>query len=132
VIATNKTDIKKNKYNYILKMENTNNTITSLLITDNNVIVSYDNSNKETIPLNTDSYKKMRDTWLKENPPFISDKFKKNMNNIILASIQNKKKSIQELSEFFKEGNEEEIIKFFNYMRTRDLTEEKAKWIKKV
>nr|QPI16551.1 MAG: hypothetical protein NIOZUU159_00039 [Virus NIOZ-UU159] len=132
VIATNKTDIKKNKYNYILKMENTNNTITSLLITDNNVIVSYDNINKETIPLNTDSYKKMRDTWLKENPPFISDKFKKNMNNIILASIQNKKKSIQELSEFFKEGNEEEIIKFFNYMRTRDLTEEKAKWIKKV
>jgi len=132
VIATNKTDIKKNKYNYILKMENTNNTITSLLITDNNVIVSYDNSNKETIPLNTNSYKKMRDTWLKENPPFISDKFKKNMNNIILASIQNKKKSIQELSEFFKEGNEEEIIKFFNYMRTRDLTEEKAKWTKKV
>jgi len=132
VIATNKTDIKKNKYNYILKMENTNNTITSLLITDNNVIVSYDNSNKETIPLNTNSYKKMRDTWLKENPPFISDKFKKNMNNIILASIQNKQKSIQELSEFFKEGNEEEIIKFFNYMRTRDLTEEKAKWTKKV
>lgn len=132
VITTNKTDIKKNKYNYILKMENTNNTITSLLITDNNVIVSYDNNNKETIPLNTDSYKKMRDTWLKEQPPFISDKFKKNMNNIILASIQNKQKSIQELSEFFKEGNEEEIIKFFNYMRTRDLTEEKAKWTKKV
>jgi len=113
-------------------MENINNTITSVSITDNNVVVSYDNNNQETIPLNIDSYKKMRDTWLKEQPPFISDKYKKNMNNIILTSIQNKQKSIQELSDFFKQGNEEEIMKFFNYMRTRDLTEEKAKWTKKV
>lgn len=113
-------------------MENINNTITSVSITDNNVVVSYDNSNQETIPLNTNSYKKMRDTWLKEQPPFISDKYKKHMNNIILASIQNKQKSMDELSEFFKEGNEEEIMKFFNYIRTRDLTEEKAKWTKKV
>jgi len=113
-------------------MENTNNNITSVSITDNNVVISYDNSNQEFIPLNTDSYKKMRDTWLKDQPPFISDKYKKNMNNIILASIQNKEKSINELSEFFKVGNEEEIIKFFNYMRERDLTTEKAKWTKKV
>ena len=42
-------------------MENTNNTITSVSITDNNVVISYDNNNQETIPLNTDSYKKMRD-----------------------------------------------------------------------
>lgn len=113
-------------------MENTNNTITSVSITDNNVVVLYDNNNQETIPLNTDSYKKMRDTWLKKQPPFISDKYKKNMNNIILASIQNKQKSIQELSDFFKEGNEEEILNFFNYMRNRDLTDEKAKWTKKI
>jgi len=113
-------------------MENINNTITSVSITDNNVVVSYDNNNQEIIPLNTDSYKKMRSTWLIDQPPFISDKFKKHMNNIIFASIQNKKNSIDELSKFFREGNEEEVIKFFNYMRTRDLTDEKAKWKKKV
>jgi len=44
----------------------------------------------------------------------------------------NAQKSIQELADFFKQGNEEEIINFFNYMRSRDLTEEKAKWTKKV
>ena len=52
------------------------------------------------------------------------------MNNIILASIQNKAKSISELKEFFATGNEDKIKEFFNYMRTRDLTEEKAKWKK--
>ena len=65
VIATNKTDIKKNKYNYILKMENTNNTIISVSIADNNIVVSYDNNNKETIPLTRDSYIKMRDSMVK-------------------------------------------------------------------
>jgi len=113
-------------------MENTNNTIVSVSIADNKIVVLYDNNNNETIPLNRDSYKKMRDVWLKEQPPFISDKYKKQMNNIILASIQNKEKSISELSEFFSQENEVDIIKFFNYMRVRDLTEEKSKWTKKV
>ena len=113
-------------------MENTNNTIISVSIANNNIVVSYDNNNNETIPLTRDSYIKMREVWLKKQPPFISDKYKKQMNNIILASIQNKDKSISELSEFFSEGNEENIIKFLNYMRTRDLTEEKSKWTKKV
>tara|TARA_B110000858_G_C17469491_1_gene322128 strand:+ start:30 stop:371 length:342 start_codon:yes stop_codon:yes gene_type:complete len=113
-------------------MENTNNTIVSVSIVDNDIVLSYDNNNKETIPLTRDSYTKMRDVWLKEQPPFISDRYKKQMNNIILASIQNKDKSISELSEFFSEGNEENIIKFINYMRKRDLTEEKSKWTKKV
>lgn len=113
-------------------MENTNNTIVSVSIVDNEIVVSYDNNNKETIPLSRDSYTKMRNVWLIEQPPFISDRYKKQMNNIILASIQNKDKSISELSEFFSQGNEENIIKFFNYMRTRDLTEEKSKWTKKV
>jgi len=113
-------------------MENTNNTIISVSIANNNIVVSYDNNNNETIPLTRDSYIKMREVWLKEQPPFISDRYKKQMNNIILASIQNKDISISELSEFFSEGNEENIIKFLNYMRARDLTEEKSKWTKKV
>ena len=91
-------------------MENTNNTIVSVSIVDNEIVVSYDNNNKETIPLSRDSYTKMRNVWLIEQPPFISDRYKKQMNNIILASIQNKDKSISELSEFFSQGNEENII----------------------
>ena len=54
-------------------MENTNNTIISVSIANNNIVVSYDNNNNETIPLTRDSYIKMREVWLKEQPPFISD-----------------------------------------------------------
>lgn len=111
-------------------MENTENTITSVSVDDNNITVTYDNNNVETIGINVESYKKMKKEWLDEQPPFISDKFKKIMNNIILASIQNKAKSISELKEFFTTGNEDKIKEFLTYMRTRDLTEEKAKWKK--
>tara|TARA_B100000795_G_C22806649_1_gene445393 strand:- start:14917 stop:15255 length:339 start_codon:yes stop_codon:yes gene_type:complete len=111
-------------------MENIENTIVSIEVNDNIISLTYNNDNIETIPINVDSYKKMKLEWLDKQPPFISDKFKTQMNNIILASIQNKEKSIRELKEFFSLGNEEQIKKFFHYMRTRDLTEEKAKWKK--
>lgn len=113
-------------------MEHTNNTIKELSVTDENITITYDNDQNEIIPISIESYKNMRTKWLTDQPPFISDKYKKNMNNIILSSIQNKESSIRELKTFFSQGNEEEIKKFFNYMRTRDLTEEKAKWKKVV
>ena len=53
------------------------------------------------------------------------------MNNIILSVIQNKQSCIAELKSFFTQENIVEVTNFFVYMRNRDLTEEKSKWIKK-
>ena len=68
--------------------------------------------------------------WLVEQPPFISDIYKKNMNNIILSSIHNNQDCVNSLNNFFVDDNKEEVIKFINYMRSRDLTQEKLKWNK--
>lgn len=52
------------------------------------------------------------------------------MNNIILSSIHNNPDCVRALNNFFVDDNKEEVIKFINYMRTRDLTQEKLKWNK--
>lgn len=112
-------------------MENIENSIVSINIVDEQINILYDNDMTETLMINKDTYKKMRDNWLIEQPPFISDKYKKQMNNIILSVIQNKQSCIDELKSFFTQENIVEVTNFFVYMRNRDLTEEKSKWIKK-
>lgn len=112
-------------------MENIENSIVSINIVDEQINILYDNDMTETLMINKDTYKKMRDNWLIDQPPFISDKYKKQMNNIILSVIQNKKSCIAELKSFFTQENIVEVTNFFVYMRNRDLTEEKSKWIKK-
>lgn len=112
-------------------MENIENSIVSINIVDEQINILYDNDMTETLMINKDTYKKMRDNWLIEQPPFISDKYKKQMNNIILSVIQNKQSCIDELKSFFTQKNIVEVTNFFVYMRNRDLTEEKSKWIKK-
>jgi len=109
-------------------MEHINNTISTIQILNTDIHVTYDNDEVEIIQNNLESYIKMRETWLIDQPPFISDKYKMNMNNIILASIQKKQSSINDLKTFFSEGNEEIMKNFFIYMRNRDLTFEKSKW----
>jgi len=112
-------------------MENIENSIVSINIVDEQINILYDNDMTETLMINKDTYKKMRDNWLIDQPPFISDKYKKQMNNIILSVIQNKQSCIDELKSFFTQDNIEEVEKFLVYMRNRDLTEEKSKWVKK-
>ena len=112
-------------------MENIENSIVSINIVDEEINILYDNDMTETLMINKDTYKKMRDNWLIDQPPFISDKYKKQMNNIILSVIQNKQSCIDELKSFFTQDNIEEVEKFLVYMRNRDLTEEKSKWVKK-
>lgn len=112
-------------------MENIENSIVSINIVDEQINILYDNDMTETLMINKDTYKKMRDNWLIDQPPFISDKYKKQMNNIILSVIQNKQSCIDELKSFFTQENIVEVTNFFVYMRNRDLTEEKSKWIKK-
>jgi hypothetical protein len=112
-------------------MENIENSIVSINIVDEEINILYDNDMTETLMINKDTYKKMRDNWLIDQPPFISDKYKKQMNNIILSVIQNKQMCIDELKSFFTQDNIEEVKNFLVYMRNRDLTEEKSKWVKK-
>ena len=112
-------------------MENIENSIVSINIVDEEINILYDNDMTETLMINKDTYKKMRDNWLIDQPPFISDKYKKQMNNIILSVIQNKQMCIDELKSFFTQDNIVEVKNFLVYMRNRDLTEEKSKWVKK-
>ena len=112
-------------------MENIENSIVSINIVDEEINILYDNDMTETLMINKDTYKKMRDNWLIDQPPFISDKYKKQMNNIILSVIQNKQMCTDELKSFFTQDNIEEVKNFLVYMRNRDLTEEKSKWVKK-
>jgi len=109
-------------------MENNDCIITSVDILNTDMRVHFDNGNIEIIPVNVKSYVKMREEWLIQQPPFISDKYKLIMNNIIIASIFKNQNAINELSLFFREGNEENIKNFFIYMRNRDLTFEKSRW----
>jgi len=96
----------------------------------NKFTITYDNGLTETLVIGKETYDRMYIEWLKEQPPFISDIYKQNMNNIILSSIHNNKKCVADLNGFFRETNKDEVLKFINYMRGRDLTQEKLKWNK--
>lgn len=99
------------------------------LVSDNNTIkITYESGFEELLSVDRNTYVKMHDTWLKEQPPFISDLYKLHMRNIILATINNNEKCIYDLNTFFRQGNETDIKAFITYMRQRDLTDEKAKW----
>jgi len=109
-------------------MENLSNTITDIIIDNNNIIITYDNDMVESIVKSYDSYMIMNQTWLKNEPMFISDKFKLILYD--LSSINVHKNSINNLNEFFVESNSENVKKFFIYMRGRKeyLALEKLKW----
>ena len=111
-------------------MENTNSTLVDITFTENSFTITYDNELTETLVIGKETYEKMYIEWLKEQPPFISDVYKQNMNNIILTAIHKKKESIAELNGFFREENKVEVLNFIKYMRGRDLTQEKLRWNK--
>jgi hypothetical protein len=92
--------------------------------------IVYDNDEIELIERNKDGYKKLYDAWLKEQPMFISDIFKTQMRDLTFASRGNEA-SINQLNSFLSEENAEQATKFIVYMRKRDLTFERSKWIKK-
>jgi len=96
----------------------------------NKFIITYDNGLTETLVIGKETYDRMYIEWLKEQPPFISDIYKQNMNNIILSSIHNNNKCVADLNGFFRETNKDEVINFIKYMRGRDLTQEKLRWNK--
>lgn len=91
--------------------------------------IIYGGGGNEIITKDKDGYKKLFDGWLVEQPMFISDIYKTQMRDLSFASRGNPE-GIQNLNNFFVDANKVEDIKFFNYMRKRDLTFEKQKWIK--
>jgi hypothetical protein len=111
-------------------MDNINNALVDISFIDNDMIITYDNDLTETLAIGKETYDRMYKEWLVEQPPFISDVYKQNMNNIILSSIHNNQKCISDLNRFFVVENKEEVINFIKYMRSRDLTQEKLKWNK--
>ena len=92
------------------------------------IVIKYDNDQTEELTVCNELYSNIKNKWLVEQPPFISDRFKNIMNNIILACIHKNERCINELKAYFSVGNVDNVKAFFNYMRKRDLTEEKKKW----
>lgn len=111
-------------------MENQGIDIQSVGFNSGIVVVSYVNGATESFPANLDTYKAFYHKWLESNPPFISDLYKIQMRNIILASINNNQKCIADLNKFFSSPNEETVKKFFTYIRNREQTlpPKKAQW----
>lgn len=111
-------------------MENPGIDIQSVQLASGNIVVAFVNGATESYPNTADTYKLFHDKWLKDNPPFISDRYKVQMRNIILASINNNTKCINDMKKYFETPNEETVKKFFTYMRNRDsiLPAQKAAW----
>ena len=109
-------------------MDQENQQINSVTLENGNIIILYENGELENLPNSKDTFKQMHDAWLVDQPPFISDLYKIQMRNIILATINNNEKCIMDMCNFFNPGNEEDAKKFLTYMRNRDLTQEKQKW----
>lgn len=109
-------------------MEYLTNTITDIVIIDDNIIITYDNNMTETIAKSYDDYMKMYETWLKNEPMFISDKYKTIIYALTLIKIYIN--NINILNDFFIQNNIENVKKFFIYMRGRKeyLVNEKLKW----
>jgi hypothetical protein len=108
-------------------MENPEQQVKDIIITEINFKIIYDNDAEETIEKTKEGYKILYDAWLVEQPMFISDIYKTQMRDLNFASRGNQS-SINQLNLFIDKENKTEVIKFFNYMRNRDLTFEKNKW----
>jgi hypothetical protein len=104
--------------------------IKDVVFTNETIELTYENDEKEIVEKTKEGYKKLYNAWLKENPMFISDKFKTQMRDLTYASNGNMT-NLNEINGFLSEGNREKAIEFMTYMRTRDLTYERSKWTKK-
>jgi hypothetical protein len=111
-------------------MENIGVEITSVVLENEKIVLKYANDAIETLPVNEDTFKLFREKWIIPNPPFISDRFKSQMKDIVHTCVHCNEKCCNNLKAFFRSPNEAEVLKFFTYMRKRDeiLPAERAKW----
>lgn len=109
-------------------MEHEGQSINTVTLDNGIISILYENGEIETLTNSKETFVNMHNKWLVDQPPFISDLYKVQMRNIILATINDNPKCIYDLCVFFSNGHEEEAKKFLTYMRNRDLTQEKQKW----
>jgi hypothetical protein len=110
-------------------MEYPEEDVVDVIFSDTELNIIYQNGGNEIITKDKEGYKKLFDGWLLEQPMFISDIYKTQMRDLSFGS-RNNPASVNNLNNFFVETNKVEVLKFINYMRKRDLTFEKQKWIK--
>lgn len=110
-------------------MEYLENEITTIVFTPETITITYDNNEVEIVEKTKEGYKKLYDAWLKEQPMFISDIFKTQMRDLSFA-CRNNQESLIQMNKFLSEENKEQALAFIVYMRKRDLTFERSKWIK--
>ena len=110
-------------------MEYLDEDVVDVSLTETDINIVYQNGGNGILTKDKDGYKKMYDEWLLEQPMFISDIYKTQMRDLSFGS-RNNQASVDNLNKFFSESNKTEVIKFLNYMRKRDITFEKNKWIK--
>lgn len=110
-------------------MEYPEEDVVDVSLTETDINIVYQNGGNGIITKDKEGYKKMYDEWLLEQPMFISDIYKTQMRDLSFGS-RNNQASVDNLNKFFSESNKTEVIKFLNYMRKRDITFEKNKWIK--
>ena len=103
--------------------------VVDVSLTETDINIVYQNGGNGILTKDKEGYKKMYDEWLLEQPMFISDIYKTQMRDLSFGS-RNNQASVDNLNKFFSESNKTEVIKFLNYMRKRDITFEKNKWIK--
>lgn len=113
-------------------MEQVGIEISNVVIDESNtIVISYVNNETERLPKTVETYKRLYADWLENDPPFISDIFKVQMRDIILASINNDEVCINELENFFTNSNIEEVKRFLVYMRERDTAPARSIWTAK-
>ena len=110
-------------------MEFPDEDVIDIEVIENDLNIKYQNGGSEIVHMDKDGYKILFDAWLKEQPMFISDIYKTQMRDLTFGA-RNNQTSVDNLTTFLKNDNKIEVMKFINYMRKRDLTFEKQKWIK--
>ena len=108
--------------------------ISNINSVDNVLFIDYlneiDNSIlQERVELNEEYYLYIYNTFIKDVPVFISDKYKQILKHINFVKINKDKEiSIKSLEEFFSDNNN--ATKFLKYIRTRKniILAEKSKW----
>ena len=110
-------------------MEQVGIDISNIVIDDTNtIVITYLNNEVERLPKTVETYKKLYADWLENDPPFISDIFKVQMRDLILASINNDSSCIEDLENFFTNANIDEVTRFIVYMRKRDTQPARIQW----
>jgi len=109
------------------QMEYLENEIKTIVFTPETITITYDNNEVEIVKKTKEGYMKLYDAWLKEQPMFISDIFKSQMRDLTFIK---RDESFNDMNKFLSEENKEQALKFIVYMRKRDLTYERSKWIK--